>query len=911
MRSGCQIPSSVRPVMRVHAIHFSLTLAVAILALFGSVGSLLAFGPVGTVFEANRNSSFAAPPDPACAAGPEVLVGAVNSNIAIWDKFGDKLFESQFISGSNNGTGFFDSVRTGNVTINFVSDPRVIYDQYINRFIVIDLGINLTQNGFETSYLLIAISTSSSPRDGAGWHKFALQTSTSSHWSDYPTLGIDEDTIYLTYNMFPKAAASGGFSRMHQISKANLADPINPPVALDDRFFGGGVADAPRNANGGLAFTIQPAHTFGPAVSIQTEWFVSIDNQFSQQDQVFLYNRDGGTSPNVFRLYSVTVPPFEAAGAALQRGNGPALETVADRMNNNAVWRDDSLWCCHTIQGPNGPAVRWYQFDTSAGPNSAPFLVQSGDVILGPNGVSGSFHNFMPGIMVNPAGDMLVSYTCGGPNSFLSLCYAHRFSTDALDTTRVPTTVVEGITTYTAGGFFFPVERWGDYSGIALDPADEATFWMFHEVANAAGDWQTWFGSATLTLTGGPPGPPVPPAPNQLILERPNQFVNFVTDTTERVSWSFVGGRADSPVDLLLFRDDSLVGKIAEDLRADQANADWDVGTLLNGAAITPGETYRVRVQAVNNPSIFDESTAFFRITERVEVEAGVFDSAGLLQSPRTFGPGEAVELVSVASLGMGPYFYKWTPQDFLDNPNIARPVARPLRGVTYTVTVRDATGNDATAEVELIAGNPLRIDAGETRLFPSGGSVVLEGSLQGGNPPYTIEWFDCDPTICADPAIANTIQPVVSPAGLTAYFLRVTDGTGEVRSDNVLVEPGFNVLLENDPGNGGIINRSPIQSLYRFTDAVDFTAMPATGFLFDHWENGAVGSSNPVTVSFPSENITIRAVYRLEPTDPGPSTTPPSPDCGLGLFGGLAVSALALLFVKIGRPRRRRRRVD
>ena len=55
--------------------------------------------------------------------------------------------------------------------------------------------------------------------------------------------------------------------------------------------------------------------------------------------------------------------------------------------------------------------------------------------------------------------------------------------------------------------------------------------------------------------------------PSGIFLERPDQFINFVTDTTERISWS-VTGRGDAPVDIVLFRTQTEVGKIAENLQA-------------------------------------------------------------------------------------------------------------------------------------------------------------------------------------------------------------------------------------------------------------------------------------------------------------------------------------------------------
>lgn len=861
--------------------------------------SAQAFGPLGIVFRANDNTSLSFPPDTHCAAGPQSVIGVVNCNMEIFDKQGQSIFQTEL-------QAFFEDLQDQNdIEWTFLSDPKIIFDQYLQKFIVIILALDTGMGGgggISDSFLLIGVSTTPNPTgdqvvgDQRDWLKYSINTATSTHWSDYPGFGIDEDTIYVTYNMFPKMTG-GVLTRKHLISKNGLQDPINPPPLLTNNFI-----ENVANGEGNVASTLQPAHSFGDT---QTEWFASISNSFGSSDRVFVNTRDGGFSPNNTRTFVVDVPQYSPGGAGRQRNTSTLLDTLSDRVINS-VWRDNSLWFAHTIQGPSGTAIRWYEIDTTDFPTD-PFLAQSGDVTMGPNGVGTQIDNFIPAIMVNQAGDMLVSYSCAGPNNFPSVCYAHRLksTTDDPGETELPTLVVPGQNEYEGFGFGF--ERWGDYAGNALDPTDQATFWMFHETAapNIPTTWTTWFGSATLTGGGGGTGPPPLPTPSTLFLTRPNEFRNFVTGTTERISWAFTGN-GNAPIKLLLFRNNILVGEIASSLPANTLNFDWTVGELTSGVTIPPGDTYVVRVAAVNNPAIFDASAAFFRITQMVEIEAGVFDGFGLIQDTAVFGPGQAVQLNAVATKGLAPYFFKWTPQDFLNNPNIAGPEARPLRNTTYNVEVRDSTGNTASTSVQLVQGNPLTVDAGQTQSFPAGGSVVLEGSVTGGSPPYVIEWFDCDPDSCVALPVSTSIQPVVSPPGLTAYFLRVTDTAGTIRTDNVLAEPGFTATFQNSPGNAGFVTRAPIKALYRFTEPIAFTATPNSGFVFDHWELDAAGTSNPTTISFPNRNITVRAVYRSTSATQGPLVGFPITLCGSGIAGGLMAGGLVLTLARLRRRRKR-----
>lgn len=823
-------------------------------------------GPVGITFPANVFTG-AAPPDPNCAVGPEHIVTVVNTSMDIYTKLGDRTFSTTLDT-------FFAPLQGQGADWDFLTDPKCLYDQYqgFGRFIVIVLAIEFGQGGFGDSYVLVAVSTSSfAGGDNSQWLKFAVQTSTQTHWSDYPGMGLDETTLYLTYNMFPKQAG-GVFVRQHLIDMRPFMQ-FQPPQQLTSQFF-----DNINDVSGGPSGTLQPAHSFGET---RGEFFVSFQPFFSGQNHLSVYNRDGfGGSINTQRVWSVTVPEFTPASNGRQSGVSDVLDALGDRLIN-AVWRNNSLWCAHAVQSQNGAAVRWYEIDTSAynPPQStgAPILKQTGLVTTGPNGQIGQFDNIIPAINVNSAGDMLVCYTNTGPTSFPSLVYSHRLASDPLGFMQPSTLVVPGTRSYT--GFQFGLEeRWGDYAGNALDPTDEATFWMLHELAAInPSNWQCWVGSATLTVGGGGGGGPPPlPTPSSLQINRPNGGENFVTNTTERIEWSFSGNSA-APVILSLYRNGVFIGEIARDIPVADQLYNWTVGELSNNAPVPFDNRYQIRISALNNPAIFDQTDFLFTITPKVQVSAGVIDPNEQVQSALEFALGDQLRLTSAASQGLTPYFYVWSPQDFLDDPSSPTPRATPQRSITYTLTVRDGTGNEATDTVTLNLGNPLVVDAGPSKLFASGGSVVLEGAVVGGKPPYTITWRDCDPSnpACTTPVVSNLIQPLVSPTGTTVYFLRVTDADGTVRTDNVLVEPGFTINLENAPSNGGSINRDPLKPLYRFAEQVTFGASAASGFAFDHWEGGASGTANPLVISYPNQNLTIRAVYR--------STTPPPSNGGGG----------------------------
>jgi hypothetical protein len=96
------------------------------------------------------------------------------------------------------------------------------------------------------------------------------------------------------------------------------------------------------------------------------------------------------------------------------------------------------------------------------------------------------------------SGDIAIGYSASGPNYFPSLHYAGRLVTDPLN----ELTQGEGVMFQGLGIQGFPLDRWGDYSDLTVDPTDDCTFWYTNEYndANTTTDllpvkWRTRIGS--------------------------------------------------------------------------------------------------------------------------------------------------------------------------------------------------------------------------------------------------------------------------------------------------------------------------------------------------------------------------------------------------------------------------------
>ncbi len=148
----------------------------------------------------------AAPPDTIVAAGPNHIVEAVNTDLAIYNKTtGAKLFQQDLYD-------FFAPAQPGST---FLSDPTVSFDQQLGtsgRFVVAVLEITDTLF-FSDSYMLYAVSDSSDPTvdtngDGRAFsemHSFQVEDTNGGLFGsflDFPRFGWNADAEVFTGNMF-------------------------------------------------------------------------------------------------------------------------------------------------------------------------------------------------------------------------------------------------------------------------------------------------------------------------------------------------------------------------------------------------------------------------------------------------------------------------------------------------------------------------------------------------------------------------------------------------------------------------------------------------------------------------------------------------------------------------------------
>jgi len=148
---------------------------------------------------------------------------------------------------------------------------------------------------------------------------------------------------------------------------------------------------------------------------------------------------------------------------------------------------------------------------------------------------------------------------------------------------------------------------------------------------------------------------------------------------------------------------------------------------------------------------------------------------------------------------GEAPYSYSWLPAAGLSSAIIQNPVAKPVATTTYTVTVTDANGCIATANVIITVAPELDVTAtvDDNLIGTCPTSVArLSATATGGEGGYTYLWA---PAASLDNAtIAN---PTAKPLATTVYTVTVTDANGctDQTTITVNVAPALSVTASAD----------------------------------------------------------------------------------------------------------------
>ncbi|MEZ5194516.1 MAG: carboxypeptidase regulatory-like domain-containing protein [Nocardioides sp.] len=154
----------------------------------------------------------------------------------------------------------------------------------------------------------------------------------------------------------------------------------------------------------------------------------------------------------------------------------------------------------HTVDanGADQAGVRWYELDSTDG---------GGTWGIGQQGTYApdSDSRWMASAAMDVSGNIAVGYSVSSDTTFPSIRVAGRLATDPLgELPQAENEMIAGSGSQTSG-----FSRWGDYSSMQVDSADECTFYYTQEyiATTGAANWQTRVGSFKFpNCSAGPSG---------------------------------------------------------------------------------------------------------------------------------------------------------------------------------------------------------------------------------------------------------------------------------------------------------------------------------------------------------------------------------------------------------------------
>ena len=486
--------------------------------------------PVGVSFEGmniSQGCGGCLPPDTDGAVGPNHYVQMVNTQLAVFNKKTGAMISGptaiEALWPSNTECGQRDD-----------GDPIVLYDQLSDRWVISQFTSSAAPNYAEC----IAVSTSGDPSGAYYAYEFDQSTSV---FNDYPKLAVWPDAYYMTSNEFPSGQETNSGAGAFAFERAKmLAGQPARFIWFDESAIAVGAVYVPGGQN--------PTNFDGkvPPPAGMPNYIVEVDAQGSTPTTtdttavlaMFKFHVDwnnpanstfgtgsGTPVPVGGGLYTASgghpnfeVPIADFVPAQCVYGEGPncvpekvvpgvhtaTLDTLGDRTMFRVTYRNfgdhESMVVHHTVvtaadvmTGLTRTGLRWYEVRNLS---TTPTIYQQST--FAPLDPTNPLWRWMGSAAMDHVGDIAIGYSASGPNYFPSIHYAGRLATDPLnDLTQGESVMFAGL-----GIQGFPLNRWGDYSDLTVDPNDDCTFWYTQEYLPANGttdllpvNWHTRVGT--------------------------------------------------------------------------------------------------------------------------------------------------------------------------------------------------------------------------------------------------------------------------------------------------------------------------------------------------------------------------------------------------------------------------------
>jgi hypothetical protein len=203
----------------------------------------------------------------------------------------------------------------------------------------------------------------------------------------------------------------------------------------------------------------------------------------------------------------ITVARYHYAGdgqlkkSVPQPGTDMGLDTQGDKLHGRLIYRrigkQESYIVAHAVRtAAGGSGIRWYE--VRSGRHHRLSLYQQGTY------APDADWRWLPGIATDKDGDIGLGYSFGGKTQFAGQRFTGRLAGDPLGSMGFGEGILaEGQAAQTN------TLRWEDYTYMAVDPSDDATFWYVGDyLKQGAKNYSTRIGAFRLSQPAkGPEGP--------------------------------------------------------------------------------------------------------------------------------------------------------------------------------------------------------------------------------------------------------------------------------------------------------------------------------------------------------------------------------------------------------------------
>ena len=407
------------------------------------------------------------PPDTDGDVGMSNYIQVVNCKYAIYDKNGNKLM------GPFNNSSIF----TGLPNNSNDGDAIVLYDENADRWLFSQFSLPNYPSG--PFYENVAISQTSDPT--GSWYRYQF---TFSVMPDYPKLSVWGDGYYMTIRRFSTSGSWLGPAAIAMDRTKMLAGDLTATMQM---FTMPSSYEGPQAADCDNYFP--PAGSPCPVAALTTstvklwdfhvDWTTPANSSFSQN-------------------YSIPISvftPISGSATVPQKGTAQKLDPMSGKRimfrmpfrNFGTHW---SMLLSTTVNVSGVAGIRWMELrNNTAGAWS---LYQEGTYAPGDGN-----HRWMGSIAMDSLGNIALGYSVSGSNLYPSIRYTGRMNGDPLGTMTVAEGgIINGGGSQTGVGWDQPY-RWGDYSAMNADPAENGKFWYTQEYyeTTSAGSWKTRVGS--------------------------------------------------------------------------------------------------------------------------------------------------------------------------------------------------------------------------------------------------------------------------------------------------------------------------------------------------------------------------------------------------------------------------------